>query len=150
MRHGHFLTSLILICVLLPTATGTSQTPATENAGPKQTQSSGDAESNAKSSKVFRLGDPGVTAPKALHNPEPAYTDDARRNNLEGKVGLNVIIDNKGRVSFVSVQKPLGMGLDESAVKTVKQWRFTPATKDGNPVAIQVFVEVEYSLHMRH
>src|SRR5215472_13133753 len=136
MKKKYFLLSFVMACAFLRTATGTAQTPASKYAGAKQKESAGDADLNTKSVKVYRLGDPGVTGPKGLYTPEPEYSDAARRNLLEGKVGLDVVIDNKGRVGYVKVRKPLGMGLDENAVNTVKQWRFTPAMKDGAPVPI--------------
>jgi Gram-negative bacterial TonB protein C-terminal len=40
---------------------------------------------------------------------------------------------------FQAVVHPLGMGLDENAVATVSTWRFAPATKDGQPVAVAVY-----------
>jgi protein TonB len=37
-----------------------------------------------------------------------------------------------------------GRGLDEEAVKAVRTWKFKPAIKDGRPVAVQIFVEVDF------
>jgi len=39
------------------------------------------------------------------------------------------------------------MGLDEKAMEAVRQWRFTPAMKDGTPVAVQIAVEVSFHLY---
>jgi len=47
----------------------------------------------------------------------------------------------------IRIAKPAGMGLDEQAVKAVQRWRFDPAKKDGNPVAVQINVEVNFRLY---
>jgi TonB family protein len=39
------------------------------------------------------------------------------------------------------------MGLDEKALEAVKQWRFEPAKKDNQPVAVQLSVEVNFHLY---
>jgi hypothetical protein len=47
-----------------------------------------------------------------------------------------------GKVRNVDIVHPLGMGLDDAAVETVGTWRFHPGTKDGQPVAVAVYVDV--------
>lgn len=96
---------------------------------------------------VFRLGDHNLKAPQAKHTPEPAYTDAARNRDLQGVVGLNVVIDPTGKVRHINIVHPIGMGLDDNAVATVGTWRFAPATKDDRPVAVAVYVEVDFRLY---
>jgi TonB family protein len=38
------------------------------------------------------------------------------------------------------------MGLDESAVEALKQWKFNPATRNGQPVSVSVNIEVHFNL----
>lgn len=95
-------------------------------------------------SKVAHLGDAGVTAPKILFKPESEFSDPARKLHLKGVVGLQVVVDDAGRVSDLNIVKPMGAGLDENAVNTVRTWRFAPATKDGRPVAVAVYIEVDF------
>ena len=57
------------------------------------------------------------------------------------------MVGSDGRVHDVRVQRTLGMGLDERAVEAVKRWKFEPARKDGQPVAVQVNVEVRFTLY---
>jgi TonB family protein len=45
------------------------------------------------------------------------------------------------------VQRSLGMGLDEKAIEAVRQWRFEPAKKDGQPVPVMINVEVNFRLY---
>ena len=95
---------------------------------------------------VFHVGN-GVTAPRALYQPEPDFTNEARKAKFRGVTVLTVIVDPGGRISQEEVTRPLGMGLDESAAERVKTWKFEPARKDGNPVAVQVTIEVSFNLY---
>jgi len=97
--------------------------------------------------KAFNLGDTDLAAPKVLHKCEPTFTDEARMYKIQRVVGLTVVIESTGRIEKMSIVHPLGMGLDESAIEGVKAWRFKPATKDGVPVAVPVYIEVDYHLY---
>ena len=92
---------------------------------------------------VWHAGN-GVTPPRATYSPDPEYTDAARRAKINGRVLLMITVTAEGEVGEVKVTTGLGYGLDESAVATVRTWKFKPATKDGNPVRIQVPVEVDF------
>jgi TonB family protein len=95
---------------------------------------------------VYRVGG-GVTAPHAIYDPEPDYSDEARKSKYQGTVILGVIIDADGRVWDARVVRSLGMGLDEKALETVRTWRFAPARKDGQPVPVQVNIEISFRLY---
>jgi protein TonB len=56
------------------------------------------------------------------------------------------VIDPTGKVRSVDIVHPLGMGLDDAAGTTVGSWRFHPATKDGQPLAVAVHVVVDFRL----
>ena len=90
---------------------------------------------------------PGVTPVLCTYCPDPAYTDEARKAKLQGTVMLRVLVGQDGRATDVRVIAPLGLGLDERAMETVRTWRFVPA-KDAarNPVASWVTVEAIFRL----
>ena len=95
---------------------------------------------------VFKVGG-GVSAPRAVYDPEPEYSEEARKAKYQGVVVLWVIIGPDGRPKDMRVQRSLGMGLDEKAMEAVRQWKFEPAKKDGQPVAVQVNIEVNFRLY---
>jgi periplasmic protein TonB len=95
---------------------------------------------------VFRVGG-GVLAPRPLSTPDPQYTDQARKAKLEGTCILGMIVGPDGKPHDIRVQHGIGMGLDQKAIEAVQQWRFDPATKDGQPVAVQISVEVSFKLY---
>lgn len=95
---------------------------------------------------VFTMGR-GITAPRAIYDPEPEYSDEARKVKHQGVVILSVVVDQEGRPREVRLARSLGMGLDEKAMDAVKMWRFSPAMKDGIPVAVRVDIEVSFRLY---
>lgn len=59
---------------------------------------------------------------------------------------LRAVIDAEGDVAAVEVLKGLTLGLTESAVDTVKTWKYQPATQDGVPVPVFMFISVNFRL----
>lgn len=94
---------------------------------------------------VYPVG-PGVAAPQAINRPTPRYTDAAREAGVQGVVMLTGIVEADGRVSNIRIQRSLDAGLDQEAIKAFEQWRFTPGTKDGQPVRVQVTVEMSFNM----
>ena len=90
--------------------------------------------------------DNAVTPPMVIYKPEPVYTKEARAAKLQGIVELQIMVAADGMVSDVKVTKPFDKGLDESAVQTVKTWKFLPAMKAGKPVAWTGVVEVSFKI----
>lgn len=95
---------------------------------------------------AYRVGG-GVSAPRALYQPDPEYSEEARKAKYQGTVVLWVVVGPDGRTHEIRVQRSLGMGLDEKAMEAVKSWKFDPAKKDGQPVAVQINVEVNFRLY---
>lgn len=95
---------------------------------------------------VFRVGG-GVSAPHAIYDPDPEYSEQARKAKYQGSVLLSAVIDADGRPRDLRIARSLGMGLDEKATVAVGKWRFTPALKDGRPVAVQISIEVVFRLY---
>ena len=91
---------------------------------------------------VYQVGH-GVTAPHPIYTPNPEYTDRARKKKLQGTVLVALVLTAEGKPRDVTVTKKLDPDLDNKAVEAVRSWRFEPATKDGEPVAVRL--QVEYS-----
>src|SRR5437868_1564046 len=95
---------------------------------------------------VYRPGG-GVSAPRTLYAPDPEYSEEARKAKFQGTVILWVIVGPDGRAHNIQVQRSVGMGLDEKAVDAVRQWKFDPARKNGQAVAVQIYVEINFRLY---
>jgi periplasmic protein TonB len=94
----------------------------------------------------YRVGG-GVSAPRVLYSPDPEYSEEARKAKYQGTVVLWVVVGPDGRPRDIRVQRSLGLGLDEKAMEAVRTWKFEPARKDGQPVAVQINVEVNFRLY---
>lgn len=88
----------------------------------------------------------GVTRPVRVYSPQPRYTEDARRAGVEGVVILETVVDEEGNVRDVRILKGLPYGLGESAIDTVKTWRYEPALRDGEPVAVYFTFTINFSI----
>ena len=94
---------------------------------------------------VFRVGG-GVSAPVPVFQPQPEYSEQARKAKYQGSVLLSVVVSRDGSVRDIKILRPLGLGLDEKAVEAVQQWRFKPGQKNGAPVDVMATVEVTFRL----
>jgi len=94
---------------------------------------------------VYRMGS-GITPPRQIAGSPPPYTEYARKKKITGIVVLRVVVLADGTVQDVVVQRSLEHSLDQSSVDAIRNWRFQPAMKDGQPVAVQVNVETSFNL----
>ena len=96
---------------------------------------------------VYRPGE-GVTSPKLVHEVKPGYTREAMEAGIQGRLSLQAVVLESGLVGDVDIVDSLDTvyGLDEQAIKAIRQWQFEPGTKDGKPVAVQVEVEFTFTL----
>jgi protein TonB len=105
------------------------------------------ASAHAQQETIYTPGD-GVSLPTVTKQVGPQYTSEAMANRIEGKVGLSAVVLANGKVGDVKVIRSLDSvyGLDEAAVKAMKQWEFKPGTKDGKPVAVRVEIDMAFTL----
>jgi TonB family protein len=93
----------------------------------------------------YRVGN-GVSPPQVIQKQEPQYTDEARIARMEGTVVLALTVSAEGVPSNLRVTKSLGLGLDESAIRNVRGWRFKPGMKESMPVPVFATVQVNFRL----
>jgi protein TonB len=89
----------------------------------------------------------GVTAPRLIYDPEPDYSEEARKQKYQGSVLLQFVVGEDGRARDVRVAQSLGLGLDEKALEAVRQWRFEPGRLEGRAVAVVVNIQVNFRLY---
>jgi len=87
----------------------------------------------------------GIQAPRKILDVKPVYPALALSVRQEGVVILETIIDARGVVESVHVLRGYPM-LDQAAVEAVRQWRFTPALLNGQPVPVVMTVTINFSL----
>ncbi len=76
----------------------------------------------------------------------PSYTADAREAQIEGRVRLELQVDETGAVSEVRVLSGLGHGLDEQAMDAARRMTFKPATRCGKRIAAPFVLSMRFQL----
>jgi protein TonB len=94
-------------------------------------------------------GPPTRTAiPRGGYQVTPSYPAAARRLGIEGTALLRVFVDAEGRVGDVVVKQSAGHpDLDRAAADAVRRWRFEPARRGADTVAM--WVELPVAFHLR-
>jgi TonB family protein len=87
-----------------------------------------------------RADGPEVTPPHTTHDEGVSYPERAVREGVAevATVTLLLVIDEHGVVSHAEVEEPRGHGFDEAGLDAARSLRFTPATRDGIPVAARI------------
>jgi TonB family protein len=121
-----------------------AQAPPTQQ---PQAQTPAPAPGSGAPQDVYTIGRE-VAAPRLVSEVKPAYTAEAVRARIQGRVRLRGIVERDGTVSSIEVLNSLDTtyGLDQAAIDAFKQWRFMPATLAGNPVRVLVTVELTFAL----
>ena len=88
----------------------------------------------------------GVSKPVVLYSVEPEFSEEARKAKFSGNVEVYLWVDTNGRPSHIRVVRGVGMGLDEKAVEAVRQYKFKPAMKDGKPVMVDLYIDVNFQI----
>lgn len=84
---------------------------------------------------------------RLLSKPEPQYTEEARRNQIEGTVMLRVVFSSSGEVVQIRAVRTLPFGLTERAIAAARQIKFVPAVKGGHPVSVYMQLEYNFNLY---
>lgn len=89
-----------------------------------------------------------VSAPVVVKEVRPQYTPEAEAAKIEGEVRMSAVVLRDGTVGDVKITQSLDaeLGLDNEAVKAVKQWQFEPGKKDGKPVPVSVTIQMAFTL----
>jgi periplasmic protein TonB len=82
-----------------------------------------------------------------LRNPAPTYPSLSKRMGEEGKVVLRVSVSPQGTADSVEIRTSSGSPrLDESAQRTVRNWKFVPARRGDAPIQSWVLVPIIFKL----
>lgn len=88
-----------------------------------------------------------VKEPVVIFSVEPEFSEEARKARFSGNVQVYLWVDEHGLPSHIRVIRGVGMGLDEKAVEAVRQYRFKPATMNGKPVKVDLYVDVIFNIY---
>ena len=94
---------------------------------------------------IYEVGG-SVKPPRQIYAPGPEYTTKARKEHQRGVVVLKMVVGADGLTRDIKVVHSLSTELDGAATVAVRKWKFAPATRDGEPVAVHINVEVSFNL----
>jgi TonB family protein len=104
-----------------------------------------DSKTADEQEKIYEPGG-DVKPPKLVHYVEPAFSPSSKEAFVEGTVKISTVITRDGVATSLRVVSGLNSEEDRTAAEAVKQWKFQPGTKAGQPVSVHVTVEVTFHL----
>ena len=137
----------ILLSVLLANAVAVPQASGQPTVKPVVAPAQDPSDQPWPPEGTLRLA-PGLTAPTVITEAKPRYTEAAMRARIQGIVEMQVVVLADGTVGPVRVVRSLDkeLGLDEQAVRAVKEWTFKPGRKDDKPVNVLVNIEMTFKV----
>ena len=109
-------------------------------------QDSKSKEKDDKPAPVVYTPGGDVKPPKVIHYVEPAFSSASKEAFVDGVVKLKATVTPEGLPSDIEIVHGLSAEEDRNAVDAVKQWRFQPGTKAGEPVHVRVSIEIAFHL----
>ena len=143
MRKIGFISSLVLLMVFGGTAAAQSTAAAGDSSSMSTSTPANTVDDEAFAS--YQRITKGMKPPKATRSPDPDFPVIPADAEPRGIVIMLIGINTKGHVELVHVLRASNDAFQQSAVSTVKTWRFTPAKKDGKAVPVQVTVEMKFA-----
>jgi protein TonB len=86
-----------------------------------------------------------LSAPVVQRAVDPKYPTSLIKEHVEGEVVLYAIIRESGSVDSIQVVKRLDPQLDRNAIGAVANWKFSPASRNGEPVAVEVVIHIPFN-----
>ena len=133
----YWLTGLLCVALLFAGALRAADDQAAKN--------DKDSKADSGSEIVYEPGG-DVKAPKLVHYVEPAFSPSSKEAFVEGTVKISTVVTREGVATSLRVTSGLNAEEDRTAMDAVKQWKFQPGTKAGQPVNVRVNVEVTFHL----
>lgn len=103
------------------------------------------SDSSSSAPRVGRVAS-GVSAPVLLKSVVPKFTEAARRAKFEGNCLISTVVDAHGMPQNIKIVRSLEYGLGEQAAEAVSRYRFKPAMKNGTPIPVMMYVQVDFHL----
>lgn len=85
-----------------------------------------------------------VEGPEPLRKVDPKYPPTLIDEHVEGEVILYAVIRKDGSVDSIQLVRGIDEQLDANAVHALSQWKFRPATKQGEPVDLEAIVHIPF------
>jgi len=115
---------------------------------PEVASKAGRAQLDPEPLVLGKEGSERVSLPTRIEAVQPIYPPRAREEQVEGRVILQAVIGVDGSLSDIQVLRaePRGMGFEEASIDAARRWRYEPATRDGEPVAVYFSIVMNFEL----
>ncbi len=87
------------------------------------------------------------TALRIVAKPKPGYTDEARKNSVQGTVVLRVMFLASGQIGSIATVKGLPNGLTEKAIAAARSIQFEPRKDSGIPKSVTRTIEYSFTMY---
>jgi protein TonB len=87
-----------------------------------------------------------LVRPRPLSVVRAEYSNEARSAHVEGRVVMELAINDRGEVTDARVLHGLGYGLDDAAVAAARRLRFSPALRGNRPISTSFVIAMRFSL----
>jgi TonB family protein len=105
------------------------------------------AKDSTSGEAIYHAGQDHTKFPRPVQTPLPDFSEKARKAKYQATALMTIVVDKSGNVTRIRIDRAAGMDLDDRAVERVKTWRFEPATRDGQRVAVEMPIEVSFNLY---
>jgi periplasmic protein TonB len=95
---------------------------------------------------VGAQADEGIEAPVPVRMVPPKFPPEMRREGTGGLVTVKCTIDEKGNVTEPQVEKATHDAFVQPALDALRKWKFKPAKKGGNPIALRVSIPIQFTV----
>ena len=86
----------------------------------------------------------GFKPPEFLTRVKPSYTPEAEQADITATVEAMVVFRSNGQTGPIEITRWAGFGLDQSAAATIRQLKFSPALRDGNPINVRALIRYNF------
>ncbi len=104
----------------------------------------------------YRPSDPAVQSQSTVDRKARLLTEFVPESNqyaqdagVAGMALYHAVIGADGTPREIAVVRPIGFGLDENAVASIRKAKFEPAMKDGKPVPVLLDLMVEFRIYSK-
>jgi len=91
-----------------------------------------------------RSGSPDITGPSPVRKVDPRYPPTLMSEHVEGEVVLYAVIRRDGSVDSIQLVRGIDEQLDQNAMNALSQWKFRPASRQGEPVELEAIVHIPF------
>jgi TonB family protein len=86
----------------------------------------------------------GFKPPQFLSRVKPGYTVEAEQADITATIEVMVVFRSNGEVGPIEITRWAGFGLDESAVAAIRQFKVSPALRNGNPISVRAMIRYNF------